>query len=244
MPARRRRGGRRAWPALAAGSASMRNRKSGLTSSRSSATRMPVSKSPSARPLLKNPSNVWMSSVVGCRRYARRASVDRIFVAHAVSSDRPLAGYGGPRRRFARRRSWHTKMRRRLGESCGTWPLYGPPMRQERDHHRGSDIAVVVMPPDRNTGRSETLGLDGVGSDGGDRHLPETGVHRHPHFQHLVGREQRIARVRVERGRRAQLRLAAERELTDSLRRPRESRSRSERGARESSPCRFGRAAL
>ena len=37
---------------------------------------------------------------------------EKILVAQAVSSVL-LAG-------------WHTKMRRRLGESCGTWPLYGP----------------------------------------------------------------------------------------------------------------------
>src|SRR5215831_2791055 len=53
-----------------------------------------------------------MSSLVACRRYARRANVERIFVAHAVSSTL-LAG-------------WQTKMRRRLGESFGVRALYGP----------------------------------------------------------------------------------------------------------------------
>src|SRR5215510_7851032 len=55
-----------------------------------------------------------MSSFVGTRRYARRASVVRIFVAQAVSS-RLLAG-------------WQTNSRRRLGDSCDTRPLYGPPI--------------------------------------------------------------------------------------------------------------------
>src|SRR6476659_3029721 len=55
---------------------------------------------------------VWSSSAVAGRRYARRASVARIFDAHGASS----AALGGRQ----------MKMRRRLGESTGTRPLYGP----------------------------------------------------------------------------------------------------------------------
>src|SRR5206468_4809886 len=55
-----------------------------------------------------------MSSLVGVRRYARPASVDRIFVAQAVSS-RLLAG-------------WHRYIRWRPGEVCDTRTPYGPPM--------------------------------------------------------------------------------------------------------------------
>src|SRR2546428_992850 len=75
---------------------------------------MPVWKFPSPRALLKNPSSGCTSPLLGGRRYARRTNVERIFAAHAVSSEL-LAGR-------------QTKMRRRLGESCGTCALYGPPI--------------------------------------------------------------------------------------------------------------------
>ena len=58
-----------------------------------------------------------MSSFVVGRRYARRANVERIFVAHAVSSALPAG--------------WQTKMRERLGESFGASALYGPPINSD-----------------------------------------------------------------------------------------------------------------
>src|SRR5213592_3162780 len=64
-----------------------------------------------------------MSSSVDGRRYARRANVDRIFVAHAVSSALLVLSWG-----------WQTKMRLRLGESFDAfdiWALYGPPISRD-----------------------------------------------------------------------------------------------------------------
>src|SRR5438034_909694 len=58
---------------------------------RSSANWMPLSKlPPSLRPLAKNSSSVLVSDLVAGRRYASRAILDRILVAHAVSSDAAL----------------------------------------------------------------------------------------------------------------------------------------------------------
>src|SRR5258708_33413339 len=64
-----------------------RSRKSGSTRMRSSPNWIPASKlRPSFRPALKNSRSVWTSSLVTGRRYASRATLDRIFVAQAVSS--------------------------------------------------------------------------------------------------------------------------------------------------------------
>src|SRR5215831_5345526 len=67
-----------------------------------------------------------MSSSAEGRRYARRANVERIFVAQAVSSAL-LAGR-------------QTKMRLRLGESFGTFPLYGPPI--NRDEMNAGTVGI------------------------------------------------------------------------------------------------------
>ena len=98
-----------------AGSASMRNRKSGLTSSRSSADRMPVSKSAVRR------ARPCRTRAASARPLSSRAGGTRAAPGSRESSSRTA---------FLRGRSSgeHTKMRRRLSESCGTWPLYGPPI--------------------------------------------------------------------------------------------------------------------
>src|SRR5436309_1965169 len=62
-----------------------------------------------------------MSSSAAGRRYARRANVDKIFVAHAISSALLAALPAG----------WQTKMRFRLGESSVAFALYGPPIRSD-----------------------------------------------------------------------------------------------------------------
>src|SRR4029453_3986031 len=94
------------------GSRSMRNRNSGLTSKRLSARSIPTSKLPFARPSWYIAIRGLMSASVTGRRYARRASTERIRPAHLVSSE-AAAGR-------------QTKIRPLLAESPGPVGEYGP----------------------------------------------------------------------------------------------------------------------
>ena len=108
-------------------------------------------------------------------------------------------------------------MRRRLGESCGTWPLYGPPISSD-EMMSGVAGYVAFAAPDRNAGRSQPLGLDRVGLEDGRDHLPEAGLHRDAHLQRVirVSTGRRFASPVVRRGLGRQFGPAAQRELPDS----------------------------
>ena len=101
--------------------------------------------------------------MVAGRRYARRANVDRIFVAQAVSSVL-LAG-------------WHTKIRRRLGESCGTRPLYGPPISSDEMNSGTLGTSPSRFQIGMRSGPSPS-GLTPFGLDDGGDHLVEAGFQR------------------------------------------------------------------
>ena len=148
-PARHRRGDRPSPGRRSAGSASIRNRKSGLTSTpfeRGANAGVEVSAGPGASCRSRAASARRRRSSAG-DTHAGPAST-RIFVAHAVSS----AALGG----------WQTKMRRRLGESCGTRPLYGPPISSD-EMESGALGHVGFAVPDRNASRTQALGLDAFG---------------------------------------------------------------------------------
>ena len=107
-----------------------RSRKSGSTSMRSSANWMPASKlPPSRRPESKKSTSVCTSAFFTGRRYARRASLETIFVAQSRSS--------------AAARGWQVKIARRLGYP---WPAplpYGT-ADQNRPHIRVVHVHLVV----------------------------------------------------------------------------------------------------
>ena len=169
-PARRRRDDRRRLARRPSGSASIRNRKSGLTSRRSSAARMPASKSAvGARA-------AGRSRAASGRRRSSPAGDTRVEPASTESSSRTPLSFA------ARLSGWHTKMRRRLGESCGTRPLYGPPISSDEMNERDArDVGVAV--PDRNASRVPAPRPSPVGLDDGGDHLAQAGLQRHAHLQ-------------------------------------------------------------
>ena len=165
-----------------AGSASMRNRKSGLTSSRSSADpdagvegavgaaalveaeqrlHVVVRRGPAVRAPRERRQNL---------RRARRLFACRLGCAH---EDAPAA------RRLLR----HLAVVRSADE-------------EQRDDHRRADVAVVVVTPDRDAIGPEPSGFAASDFTRGDGHLVEAGFQRDAHLEPVVGREQRIARVR------------------------------------------------
>ena len=85
-------------------------------------------------------------------------------------------------------------MRRRLGESCGTWPSKGPPISSDDDDERGPVVAVVFERPHRKAIRAEPLWFARFRLEDDRGHLPEAGFHRGPHLQRVVGGVDRSAR--------------------------------------------------
>ena len=123
----------------------MRNRKSGLTSSRSSAARMPASKSPSAR--------------------ARLIETDQRL--HVVGRHRPAIRAPRQRRQDLRRACGFVAARSPAGtrrcadgsaSPAGTRPLYGPPISSDEiESSARRHVAFTI--PDRDALRSQPFGL-------------------------------------------------------------------------------------
>ena len=144
-PVRRRRDDRLPPGATLSGSASIRNRKSGLTRSRSSAARMPASKSPSARALVIE-AEQRLNVLVGRRPAIRTSSQRRQNLRRARRLLVPAGGMAHEDAAAAGRILRHRAVVR-------------PANQQRRDEQRDAgDVGLTV--PNRNAIRSEPLGLD------------------------------------------------------------------------------------
>ena len=74
-------------------------------------------------------------------------------------------------------------MRRRLSDSCGIWPLYGPPISSTENDQRRADVAVVIVSPDRNAIGTEPFRLCRVRFHCGDGDLVQPGFQRDAHLE-------------------------------------------------------------